>query len=359
MKFKINSSISNYQVLISKTKVLKMVDDKEAVFIIDRKVASLYKNLFPDTPRKILINATEKNKDLTQIPQIFSKLKKLSFNKEQKIICVGGGILQDLATFIASVYMRGVDWEYYPTTLLSMVDSCLGGKSSINLSPYKNLIGNFHPPSKISVLPQFIDTLSSEDKISGLLEALKILYANKKNIPSMYLKPDSTVSLKDNKYYYKIITDSLLTKKQFIEEDEFDQGIRKLLNFGHTFGHALESISSYKITHGVAVGYGMLAAINYVKITQTIDDRDRSFYRLIHFLLSQSSSRNNRLIQKLFTCKNLFFKSFDADKKHSKDSYRLIVPKENSLEIISVAKSSATKNLIWKSMTESLNLNEI
>ena len=150
-----------------------------------------------------------------------------------------------------------------------------------------------------------------------------------------------------------------MTKKQFIEEDEFDQGIRKLLNFGHTFGHALESISSYKITHGVAVGYGMLAAINYVKITQIIDDRDRSFYRLIHFLLSQSISRNKRLIQKLFTCKKLFFKSFDADKKHSKDSYRLIVPKENSLEIISVVKSSATKNLIWKSMTESLNLNEI
>ncbi len=161
---------------------------------------------------------------------------------------------------MASVYMRGLQWAYIPTTLLAMCDSCIGGKSSINVGPYKNLVGTFHPPAAIMIDPGLVSTLSLEQTVSGLVEACKICYCRGTAAFQEYLDLKPSPSMTEGQIEQAVLL-SLSSKKWFIEIDEFDRAQRLLLNFGHTFGHAIEGASHFRISHGIAVGVGMLCAI--------------------------------------------------------------------------------------------------
>ena len=326
--FKVNSKLGSYEIsfvnLDNKKDFLK---NKEVFVIIDEKVFDLYP--FLNNSKIIKVPALESTKTLLFAESVIKSLRDFGANRKSQIIAIGGGIIQDLVTFVASIYMRGISWEYYPTTLLSMVDSCIGGKSSINVANFKNIVGNFYPPQKIYINPSFCQSLENIDIASGLCEAVKICFADEGS------SFDKIVKVIDEKDIYSIqklseITYlSLETKKRFIEIDEFDNGIRLNLNFGHTFGHAIESASNYAIPHGIAVGIGIQLAIQFSSIeNKSIKDNSRCLvlYQLISSILNKFLSTLDYL-KKIDP--DVLFDKFTSDKKHTSQDYVLIIPNQD------------------------------
>ena len=175
--FKIKSRNKTYSVEISNKKKISLNSVlKNNLLIVDKNLL----NFYPEFNKKniIIIKSLEKNKSLITVQKILENLKAQKILRDDKIYSMGGGILQDVSTLSASLYMRGIEWIYIPTTLLAMIDSCIGGKSSINIKNYKNIVGNFYPPSKILIYVNFYKTLKDYQLIEGLCEGVKITYAH-------------------------------------------------------------------------------------------------------------------------------------------------------------------------------------
>jgi 3-dehydroquinate synthase len=241
---------------------LSQVPDK--VVIVDGVVHDLYPSLLNDnfTTEEILrLEAIEHNKDLSQVSEIYEFLIKRQAKKNLTIISIGGGITQDVTGFVASTLYRGVPWFFVPTTLLAQTDSCIGSKTSLNFKAYKNLIGTFYPPHAVYINPAFLTTLSEEDFYSGFGEAIK-LQIMKEEYPKDIEMLESALShdREDLDGMLRLIRDCLQVKIGYMQDDEFDQGKRNLLNYGHTMGHAVEASSGYAVSHGVAVVIGMIFA---------------------------------------------------------------------------------------------------
>lgn len=234
----------------------------ETMYVIDKNVYRLYEDKLTEISKEHIyyMDPLETKKNMDTVLDIISFWKKNDVRKNWKIICIGGGITQDVTTIASSLYLRNIDWYFIPTTLLAMCDSCIGGKCGINLGHHKNQIGVFYPPKKIFIDTRFLDTLSQDDYLNGWGELLKFSLTSD---PAFYemLKSESTYipCEKIDSYIYK----GLMTKKQVIEADEFESDYRRVLNYGHTFGHALEAYTGYKVPHGKAVMWGIDAA-NYI-----------------------------------------------------------------------------------------------
>lgn len=224
--------------------------------VIDSNVLRLYKEGFKgvDESRIFVIDAIESKKNMNTAIEILEFFQKIGLKKNWKVLCFGGGITQDVTTMAADLYLRNVDWYFFPTTLLAMSDSCIGGKSSINFNNVKNQIGVFYPPKKIFIDTRFIGTLTNDDYLNGWGELFKFSLTND---PEFYeeVKAESQLIPCDRIGYY--IHKGLNLKKAIIEEDEFDLGLRRTLNFGHTFGHALEAFTNNEIPHGKGVLWGI------------------------------------------------------------------------------------------------------
>ena len=188
---------------------------------------------------------------------LLGEMREAGARRSTHLVAIGGGIVQDLATFAAQMFMRGIDWTYVPTTLLGMADSCIGGKSSLNVGRFKNLAGSYFPPRKVVVDPRFIATLPDEDVAGGLAEAAKITFCRGPREfathRALYDQFPHTAR--------ELLHHTLAAKQWFIEVDEFDRAQRRQLNFGHTFGHALEAGTAFAISHGTAVALGVRCAI--------------------------------------------------------------------------------------------------
>ena len=229
--------------------------------LVDREVARLYPNAFAGSlpPENIFeIEATEPAKSLEALTPYLEWLLGSGFRRDCLLLIVGGGVLQDLGCFLASTLFRGVRWSLVPTTLLAQCDSCIGSKSSINVGPYKNQLGTFYPPHEVLLTTDVLGTLPPDEVRSGLGEAIK-LHLIEGEDAALRLQAN-LAGAADPARISAIIWDSLTIKKRFIEEDEFDKGIRNLLNYGHTFGHAYESATHYAIPHGISVTLGVLTA---------------------------------------------------------------------------------------------------
>jgi len=256
--FDISSSSGKYNVVAGLDLLEQVVSEHpDAIYMVDERLAG---TLPKSVTRKILIEANEGNKSLEKMPEVLLKMREAGANRTSHLVAIGGGVIQDIATFTASIYMRGIPWTYMPTTLLGMADSCIGGKSSINMLGYKNLVGNFYPPERVLIDMAFIQTLNADQVVGGLFEAAKICYARGYQEFLAYLQESPTFPMSaDNAQ--RVIVRALKTKKWFIETDEFDQKERLLLNFGHTFGHAMETALGYRLwLHGEAVAAGMVVA---------------------------------------------------------------------------------------------------
>lgn len=231
-------------------------------FVIDRNVYDLYKSRFSavDTDRLYLVDPVEEKKNMETVLDIISFWKQIGVRKNWKVICFGGGITQDVTTIASNLYLRNIDWYFFPTTLLAMCDSCIGGKCGINLGQYKNQIGVFYPPKKIIIDIAFLDTLTEIDYLDGWGELLKFSLTSDPAFYEKLKKEDSYIPCANIAQY---ILDGLLVKKRIIEEDEFESDLRRVLNYGHTFGHALEAYSHNEIPHGKGVIWG-IDVVNFI-----------------------------------------------------------------------------------------------
>ena len=345
--FDVKTSIGNYQVIVG-VDLLKQANQKQnIVFLVDE---ILVPRLNVDLARVIAIPALESSKNLDYMSGVIGKMRALGANRDTHVYAIGGGILQDIATFVTSIYMRGIPWTYFPSTLLSMADSCIGGKSSINVAGYKNLVGNIYPPTAVYVDMNFCETLGIKEIIGGLAEAVKICFARGPEAFNEYLVADPHFPLEKAKGV-KVVLSALLAKKWFIEVDEFDRSERLLLNYGHTFGHALEASSNFSIAHGVAVAIGMLAANQYAIYSGRLSQAGIAYVKkLDDYLIKLLDPIKGELV-KLISLIDLsdVLSKFEGDKKHRQDQYRIVIPSgEGGLTLLPVQKNSSAEELIEK-----------
>jgi 3-dehydroquinate synthase len=344
--FEILSSTGNYSVVAGADLLSQViVQHADAIYMIDERLEGV---LSTTITNRVLIKANENTKSLESMPEVILKMRESGANRNSHLVAIGGGVIQDIATFVASTYMRGIQWTYMPTTLLGMADSCIGGKSSINVLGYKNLIGNFYPPVDILIDMTFINTLNEEQVIGGLFEAAKICYARGYQSFLEYLNESPSYPLHlDNAQ--RVVVHALKTKKWFIEIDEYDQNERLLLNFGHTFGHALEAGTHFGITHGIAVGIGMVVAVEYAKASELLSAAgiSRAEYLIRHVKSMLGDGLKNVIANPPKIDLALVLEKFNNDKKHRTDCYRMVVPKEEGdLFLISEPKNDAVINRI-------------
>ena len=304
-------------------------------FILDGRIAKLYSDKLHkilEHPSVLIISATEKNKSLEQFPLYVEKLVKNKVRRNHRLIAIGGGIIQDITCFLAATLLRGIDWWFYPTTLLAQADSCIGSKSSVNCGDAKNILGTFTPPKKISIFTDFLSTLDPIDIQSGVGEMLKV-HAIEGASSFDQIANDYEKIFSDQKILLHYLRRSLEIKKNIIEKDEFDQGIRNVMNYGHTFGHAIESATQYTIPHGVAVTIGMDMA-NFIAATEVFGDK--SHFNRMHSVLKKNYKQfidYPILIQP-------FIQAISKDKKNvGKDEITAIFPDKNAKIIKSPIKN--------------------
>lgn len=261
----IKSSTKEYQVNVCNSfePVKSLEVDANTYVVIDEALYGLYKEeLFSKIPQEqlYLIKAVEEKKTVETALEICEIMTNIPAKRNAKLVSFGGGIVQDVTGFVANILYRGIHWTFYPTTLLAACDSCIGGKTSLNYKKFKNLLGTFYPPDAINICTPFFKTLTEKDFKSGLGEVVKFnVMFGEEGIKNMEENIDVLLTREDDTLE-RFVKNSLLFKKDFIEEDEFDKGVRIHLNFAHTFGHAFETMTNYAIPHGTAVAMGTIVA---------------------------------------------------------------------------------------------------
>ena len=194
----------------------------------------------------------ERSKSLQTVEEILTEMLEHQFGRKDCVVAVGGGVVGDLSGVVASLYMRGIDFYNVPTTVLSQVDSSIGGKTAVNLAGIKNIIGAFHQPKAVLVDPDTLITLPDRQVVNGLMEALKMGVTSDETLFEIFKESNWQDALDE------IIRKALLIKKKVVEQDEKENHLRKILNFGHTIGHGFESAAKGKLLHGECVALGML-----------------------------------------------------------------------------------------------------
>lgn len=331
----LKSRIKNFKVFFTDNFefIDKLISDDNSVAVVGRMVYKLYKEkIFSKFPknRLIVIPLTEETKTLDTVLELYCRLLKFPFKKNLTIISFGGGINQDVVGFTASTLYRGVRWIYVPTTLLSQADSAIGLKTSLNLSSFKNVVGSFYPPNEIYINPEFLDTLEDLYYLSGLGEIIKLFLMDDnsiKKLPEIAKEVAELKSGKDKNHILAAIKKCMKIKLSYMQGDEFDQGRRNLLNYGHEFGHAIEPVSNYNIPHGVAVILGMLFA-NIASRRRGLLEKDTFDFLNNQILLTVLDTGIIKLKREFFDKKKILSK-MKQDKKRTGESLVLVMPAKN------------------------------
>tara|TARA_A100001015_G_scaffold159713_1_gene177419 strand:+ start:2238 stop:3344 length:1107 start_codon:yes stop_codon:yes gene_type:complete len=274
-EIKFNSKNHNYSIFIGRNilnvlpKKIKFLcsNTKNIALIVDKNIPIKFKKDFQKKLKKYNLTflpffASEKNKSFEIVNYYLKILLSKNFNRSDLVISVGGGITGDVAAFVASIFKRGINFINIPTTLLAQVDSAIGGKSGVNSKYGKNLIGSFYQPKLVISDTSFIDTLPRREMICGYAEILKHSIIKDKKFFNWLEKNTRSVLAKKNKELTYAIKKSCEIKMHFVNKDTDEKGLRMILNFGHTFAHAIEVKNNYSknITHGEAVLAGMILA---------------------------------------------------------------------------------------------------
>ncbi len=292
-----------------------------AHYIVDQNVAKLYaKALRPvlETRSVLRLEATERAKTLECFTGYVEHLVASGIRRGDTLVAIGGGVIQDIVCFLGATLLRGIDWEFYPTTLLAQADSCIGSKSSINVGSAKNVLGTYTPPKRIVINVGFLDTLSEWDRRSGVGEMLKVHAIEG---PAAFNRIASEYSrlFLDKGALIQYLRDSLEIKRRIVEVDEFDRGPRNVMNYGHTFGHAIESATDYAIPHGIAVTIGMDMA-NFVAWKLGLSTGE------IYFRMRPTLAANYKGYESTKVPFDSFLAAIGKDKKNTKDQLGLILP---------------------------------
>lgn len=288
--------------------------EKNVFIITDENVYRLYSDDFPEFP-VIKVKAGERFKDLKSVELIFEELLKLGADRSSFILGIGGGVVCDIAGFVASTYMRGVRFGFVSTTLLSQVDASVGGKNGVNLGGTKNIIGVFNQPEFVLCFDSVLSTLPKRELVSGFSEVIK--YALIRDVllfEEIEGNLDSLLSLEPG-FIQNIIWTSINMKKEIVELDELEGGIRRILNFGHTFGHAIEK--THGLTHGESIAYGMLIAV-YISEKEGLLSSEAAV-RINSFIKSTG------LIVDIKLDENQIISALQSDKKRDGDGVHFIL----------------------------------
>lgn len=243
----------------------KKFPESACVIITDKTVERLYgeklRALLKKSGRKVFlfsISPGEKSKNQKNKTIIEEKMLKERVDRQSVIIALGGGVVGDLAGFIAATYMRGISYIQVPTTFLAMVDSSFGGKTGINTAQGKKLVGSFWQPEAVFIDFKYLETLPQKQFINGLIEAVKMFITSDADSFSYAERNINKLLGRDRQVIKNVVKNAILIKAPIVEKDERDTGERAILNFGHTIGHAFEKLGKHKILHGYAVALGVI-----------------------------------------------------------------------------------------------------
>ena len=261
MKLTINCKTYSYDVIIQRN----IINNVSEYLSLQRKVLILTDDGVPSeyvlkissqclNPIIVTVKQGEQSKNIDNYQLVMKTLIEHGFTRTDCLVSIGGGVVGDLGGFISSTYMRGIDFYNIPTTLLSQVDSSIGGKTAIDYNGIKNIIGSFYTPKCVLIDPNTLKTLDKRQLHAGLVEAIKMACTCSSSLFEIISKSKNLENDID-----EIIFQSLQIKQKIVEEDLEEKGLRRVLNFGHTLGHIIESASNYKLLHGECVGIGMLS----------------------------------------------------------------------------------------------------
>ena len=240
--------------------LLERFRGERAVVVWDENTSSLLEPLH-ELP-SVILPPGERTKSLDTVTQLLERFLEEGLERDATVIAVGGGVVCDAAALAASLYMRGVRLVLIPTTLLAMVDAALGGKTGVNFSAYKNLVGTFYPAEQIIVVPETLETLPQREYLSGLAEVIKSAMLGDPELFRILTKKVDEVLAREREVVEDLILRSVAVKGQIVEQDFTERGGREWLNLGHTFAHALESVTGFEgWTHGEAVAWGIVQAL--------------------------------------------------------------------------------------------------
>ena len=331
--FSIQSHTGPYQVEFNNSLInSNELNNLGTHYIVDRNVFGyLGEHFYKAMANKhvVLVDATEETKSYKGIEPVFSELLDHGLKKDSVLVAIGGGITQDITCFVANTFMRGIKWIFVPTTLLAQADSCVGSKSSINFGKTKNILGSFTPPKKVIISEQFLSTLADRDVKSGIGEIIKLYLVDGQLVSSDEIRKDLTTHLYN----------TLQIKKKYIETDEFDTGIRNILNYGHCFGHAIESSTNFGIPHGIAISIGMDVANLFAKNEGLITAEE---YQEMHKVLYSNYTGFTDVAIKIAPV----FAALSKDKKNTGSKINLILPVDGVLEKRGFENNSTLTKLI-------------
>ena len=339
-KLNINTKNQKYPIIIGcglynnlpKLFAKNSISFKKCLFVIDNKIKKkiilkILKKFKKKNRIVYLFNANEKNKNQKNVNKILNCLLKNNFQRNDCLVAVGGGITGDVSGFASSIYKRGIKFVNIPTTLLAQVDSSIGGKTGVNTSHGKNLIGSFYQPNLVVSDTNFLKTLPKREIICGYAEIFKhSLILKKKNF--IFLNKNAAKILKlESPFIEKSIIESCKIKKKIVELDENEKNLRKILNFGHTFAHAYEAALNYskKLNHGEAVLLGIISAITFglkIKLFSKID-----YFKIKNHYIKYNLPNN---ISNYFSKKDLkkLILFMKKDKKNTSNLINLILLKK-------------------------------
>lgn len=314
MRVLVKASSKTYPVIIQPKASLTFTFPKNAVLVTDTIVAKKYPKHVKRFNTVLTFPAGEQHKRLVVIEQLAEQLVKHGADRSTALVAFGGGVVGDMVGLLASLYMRGVSVYQMPTTLLAMVDASIGGKTGVDLTSGKNLLGTFHQPEAVIIDPTFVQDLPDEQFRTGMAEVIKHGVIDG-GLFNWLERQQDKIQQRDLTTMHQLLIKNIKIKAGIVAADETERDARMVLNLGHTFGHALEQLSGYAIPHGEAVAMGLLYAATYSKTS----DIDRMIELLTYFGLPTH-------LGKPFTAKQMV-KVMLADKKASQHTLTLIVPK--------------------------------
>jgi 3-dehydroquinate synthase len=327
------TSTKSYPVLIGNSELNKLPEKldeqklfKNVLIVIDENVGRYYqtkiKSVFSNHSGKILyyiLPSGEKTKSEKELRKIYDFLLKNNFGRDTVLIAIGGGVTGDLAGYAASTFMRGIQLVHVPTTFLAMIDSSIGGKAGINFIKKKNLIGAFYQPRLVFIDIMFLSTLPSREFKSALGELIKYGFISNKDFYNYLSNNLENVKSMNDLVIEEVIKESVSIKVGVIQQDEFEQrGIRKILNLGHTFAHAIESELGFRVKHGEAVTAGIICSLflsNKIGLLETSKQKD--------LLRLPASVRLPAIIKKIDN-QNVF-DAMRSDKKNKDDKKMFVL----------------------------------
>ena len=260
MKIHINLKDGGYDILVERGALARAGEqldlDRRVLIVTDTGVPADYARTVADQCKLAVVQTVETgevSKSLDVFAQLLKAMFEHGFSRRDCVVAVGGGVVGDLAGFVASAYMRGIDFYNIPTTLLSQIDSSIGGKTAINFCGVKNMVGTFYQPKKVLIDPELLKTLPQRQIANGLAESVKMALTSDRELFDIFENRNIMENLDE------IIVRSLQVKKAVVEQDEREAGLRRVLNLGHTVGHGIESGGSEPaLYHGECVALGLL-----------------------------------------------------------------------------------------------------